>query len=185
MEGSEQVPFGGRKVSSLEQLFALFDRLLILAPTGRVVYFGAASAAAAAFESVGRPIPPLWNPTDHYIECVGDEDTIAKLRSRAFPTGDGGGDGDCDDDNDEHDDNKLQGHRGDSSDGGGEDDAKSLLLKPASWAAALWSPPPSSSSSVALHPSLWAQVRHLARRGMLTSKGSALKPMEFVLCIGK
>ena len=151
------------------KLFALFDRLVILAPEGRVVYFGDAPGAAAAFEAVGRPIPSLWNPTDHYIECVGDEDTVAKLRAVTWSSSEeegGRGAGDDGDDDDEGDDE-------------GDDGAAPLLKQWSSWLSAS-----SSGSSASLRPPIGAQVWHLARRGMLTSKGSALKPMEFVLCIG-
>ena len=65
------------------KLFALFDRLLILAPGGRVVFFGPAQAAERCFERVGLPIPRNWNPTDHYIECVGNTEAVDKLAAMA------------------------------------------------------------------------------------------------------
>jgi len=61
------------------KLWALFDRLLLLAPKGRVVYDGAARAASAYFEARGLPVPPDWNPPDHFIEVLGDDGLVAGL----------------------------------------------------------------------------------------------------------
>ena len=52
------------------KIWALFDRLLLLAPKGRVVYDGKASHAADYFNSIGKPVPNEWNPPDHFIEVI-------------------------------------------------------------------------------------------------------------------
>ena len=61
------------------KLWLLFDKLVLMAPGGRVAYEGSALDAEAFFESCGLPLPASWNPPDHYVECLGDEPRAAKL----------------------------------------------------------------------------------------------------------
>lgn len=51
------------------QVFQLFDRLLLLS-RGEQIFYGPLNYAAAFFERVGQPIPPLTNPADHYLETI-------------------------------------------------------------------------------------------------------------------
>jgi len=51
------------------QIFAKFDRLLLLAE-GRTAYLGDASQAATFFQSVGKPCPSNYNPADHFVEVL-------------------------------------------------------------------------------------------------------------------
>ena len=51
-------------------IWALFDRLLLLAPKGKVVYDGQAAQASSYFAGVGKPVPAEWNPPDHFIELI-------------------------------------------------------------------------------------------------------------------
>jgi len=51
-------------------LYECFDRLLLLAPGGRTAFFGSTSEAVEHFSRIGRPVPALWTPTDHYIELL-------------------------------------------------------------------------------------------------------------------
>jgi len=63
------------------KLFILFDRLLLMAPGGRIVYNGKASAASEYLASIGQPCPANWNPPDHFIEIVsldGEDDDTSK-----------------------------------------------------------------------------------------------------------
>lgn len=51
-------------------LYECFDRLLLLGPGGRTAFFGSVGDAVEHFTSIGRPVPALWTPTDHYIEVL-------------------------------------------------------------------------------------------------------------------
>jgi len=51
-------------------LYECFDRLLLLAPGGRTAFFGSVGDAIDHFASIGKPVPALWTPTDHYIELL-------------------------------------------------------------------------------------------------------------------
>ena len=66
-------------------IWALFDRLLLLAPRGRVVYDGKASEAASYFAGIGKPVPQEWNPPDHFIELISlnDENDLQREASKA------------------------------------------------------------------------------------------------------
>lgn len=61
------------------KLWALFDRLLLLAPGGRVVYDGKAVDTADYFASFDLAVPPAWNPPDYFVEVVSDEALLARL----------------------------------------------------------------------------------------------------------
>lgn len=50
----------------LVQVYDLFHNLCLLS-SGEVVYFGAASAALAMFDSAGLPCPNNRNPADHFL----------------------------------------------------------------------------------------------------------------------
>ena len=56
------------------KIWALFDRLLLLAPRGRVVYDGSAEPALDYFNSIGHAVPFGWNPPDHFIELISFKD---------------------------------------------------------------------------------------------------------------
>lgn len=56
------------------KLWALFDRVLLFAKGGRVVYDGSAVDAAKYFERKGFPLPQDWNPPDHFIEVISGTD---------------------------------------------------------------------------------------------------------------
>mmetsp|Transcript_46243 Transcript_46243/g.121242 ORF Transcript_46243/g.121242 Transcript_46243/m.121242 type:complete len:573 (+) Transcript_46243:376-2094(+) len=52
-------------------MWVAFDSLLLMAPGGRVAFFGARDDAAQHFAStLGLPCPADWSPADHYIEIV-------------------------------------------------------------------------------------------------------------------
>ncbi|GFY89416.1 white-brown complex-like protein [Actinidia rufa] len=58
------------------EVFGLFQNLYLLS-SGRVVYFGPASAANEFFASNGFPCPTLQNPSDHFLRTINkdfDED---------------------------------------------------------------------------------------------------------------
>ncbi|KAH8045228.1 ATPase [Aureococcus anophagefferens] len=71
------------------KLWLLFDKLVLMAPGGRVAYEGSASDAEAFFESCGLPLPASWNPPDHYVECLGDEPAAAPRPRGEAPRGGG------------------------------------------------------------------------------------------------
>lgn len=50
----------------LAQVYELFHNLCLLS-SGEVVYFGAASAALAMFDSAGLQCPNNRNPADHFL----------------------------------------------------------------------------------------------------------------------
>ena len=54
------------------RLFCAFDQLLLL-HEGRVVYGGAASAAAAHFGALGFPLPPQENLAEHLLHVLAEE----------------------------------------------------------------------------------------------------------------
>ncbi|KAK7252303.1 hypothetical protein RIF29_36149 [Crotalaria pallida] len=59
------------------EVFQLFSNLCLLS-TGRIVYFGPASAASEFFASNGFPCPALQNPSDHLLKTINkdfDQDT--------------------------------------------------------------------------------------------------------------
>ncbi|XP_070035480.1 ABC transporter G family member 1-like [Nicotiana tomentosiformis] len=72
--------FGKTIIASIHQpsaeVFNLFQNLCLLS-SGRMVYFGPASAAIEFFASNGFPCPPLQNPPDHFLKTINkdfDED---------------------------------------------------------------------------------------------------------------
>jgi len=60
-------------------LYECFDRLLLLGPGGRCAFFGDVGDAISHFSSIGRPVPALWTPTDHYIELLATETSCNEL----------------------------------------------------------------------------------------------------------
>lgn len=60
-------------------LYECFDRLLLLGPGGRTAFFGDVAEAVRHFESIGRPVPTLWTPTDHYIELLSEDSTCNEV----------------------------------------------------------------------------------------------------------
>jgi len=60
-------------------LYKCFDRLLLLGPGGRTAFFGGVEAAVVHFSRVGHPLPPLWTPSDHFIELLAVESTCAEV----------------------------------------------------------------------------------------------------------
>eukprot|EP00111_Clytia_hemisphaerica_P021823 TCONS_00064161-protein len=51
------------------ETFALFDRLLLMSE-GRTAFLGSTTDAISFFSGVGYPIPPNYNPADHYIHTL-------------------------------------------------------------------------------------------------------------------
>nr|AHK05664.1 ATP-binding cassette transporter sub-family G 90506 [Tigriopus japonicus] len=51
------------------QVFALFDRILLMAE-GRLAYIGDLAKAAMFFDRIGLPCPDMYNPADHYIHVL-------------------------------------------------------------------------------------------------------------------
>jgi hypothetical protein len=60
-------------------LYECFDRLLLLAPGGRTVFFGDVPEAVGYFTSLGYPLPALWTPSDHFIELISTSETCGLL----------------------------------------------------------------------------------------------------------
>lgn len=50
-------------------IFARFDRLLLICK-GESVYYGPARDVHQYFGSIGRPIPPAYNPADYLIDIL-------------------------------------------------------------------------------------------------------------------
>ena len=69
------------------EVFAMFDRILLMAE-GRTAYLGPAGQAALDFfASQGLPCPTNYNPADYFIHTlatVPDEEAESKARSRAI-----------------------------------------------------------------------------------------------------
>jgi hypothetical protein len=53
---------------------------------GHRIYFGPVTGAPAFFADAGLPVPPLWSPTDHFIEVVSRRDSVAALKAHAAAT---------------------------------------------------------------------------------------------------
>ena len=62
-------------------MWCAFDKLLLMAPGGRVAYFGGRDAEASNFfsDSLGLPLPPGWSCPDHYVALVTEEVTRKKV----------------------------------------------------------------------------------------------------------
>lgn len=54
-------------------LYSCFDSLLMLGKGGRTAFFGHVSDAVPYFSKIGHPLPPLWAPSDHFIELLVNE----------------------------------------------------------------------------------------------------------------
>nr|GLL23830.1 ABC transporter G family member 11-like [Ipomoea trifida] len=72
------------------EVFSLFSSLCLLS-SGRVVYFGPASAAIQFFETNGFPCPTLQNPSDHFLKTINkdfdnDDEDIEQGCARGIPT---------------------------------------------------------------------------------------------------
>nr|GMC89670.1 ABC transporter G family member 11-like [Ipomoea batatas] len=85
---------GRTVVASIHQpsteVFSLFSSLCLLS-SGRVVYFGPASAAIQFFETNGFPCPTLQNPSDHFLKTINkdfdnDDEDIEQGCGRGIPT---------------------------------------------------------------------------------------------------
>ena len=53
-----------------QEIFSKFDDLLLLAPGGRTVYFGAAQHTLEYFESIGYVCDGNTNPSDYFIDVI-------------------------------------------------------------------------------------------------------------------
>jgi len=60
-------------------LYECFDRLLLLGKGGCTAFFGDVSAAVDHFSKIGRPVPPLWAPSDHYIELLSVQESREEI----------------------------------------------------------------------------------------------------------
>jgi len=75
MEAMKAVAAAGRLVISVihqprSSIFKMFDDLLLLS-SGQSIYFGKAAGAAAYFQtSAGLTCPPLFNPSDFYLDML-------------------------------------------------------------------------------------------------------------------
>jgi ABC-type multidrug transport system ATPase subunit len=56
-------------------LYSCFDRLLMLGTGGRTAFFGDVSDAVPHFSKIGHPLPPLWAPSDHFIQLLSVEES--------------------------------------------------------------------------------------------------------------
>jgi len=69
-------------------MFDSFDRIMLMAPGGRLVYQGHAHDALKHFESLGYQLPPLYVPTDFFLDLISDEDIVLNL-VEAWPSAHG------------------------------------------------------------------------------------------------
>ncbi|KAK3249416.1 hypothetical protein CYMTET_41151 [Cymbomonas tetramitiformis] len=61
------------------QIYQLFDKLMLMAPGGRTVFFGDVKSAADHFAWLGYTCPLHWVPTDFFIDLVSDGATALYL----------------------------------------------------------------------------------------------------------
>lgn len=66
------------------EIFSLFDRLLLLAPGGRTVYFGSANKTLHYFASIGYPCPPEVNLADWVIDVIAGKAGAPQLEEIVF-----------------------------------------------------------------------------------------------------
>lgn len=71
------------------EIYRLFDKLLLLS-YGEVAYFGPAGRDAVRFfAEAGKPCPEMFNPADHFIKTLSDDNDAKAIvlhhRNRAFP----------------------------------------------------------------------------------------------------
>jgi ABC-type multidrug transport system ATPase subunit len=52
------------------EVFSLFDRILLLAESGRTAFFGPAGDALLFFSNLGFLCPPSYNPAEFYIHTL-------------------------------------------------------------------------------------------------------------------
>jgi ABC-type multidrug transport system ATPase subunit len=52
------------------EIFEMFDNVLLLGVGGRTVYLGPAREMTAYFTGIGFPLPPRTNPADYYMDVV-------------------------------------------------------------------------------------------------------------------
>ena len=74
MEAMKQLALNNRLVISVihqprSSIFNMFDRLLLLSE-GLPIYFGPAANASAYFAQAGYPGPPLFNPSDYFLDLL-------------------------------------------------------------------------------------------------------------------
>lgn len=62
------------------QIFAMFDRLLLLT-TGRVVYHGPASSALEYFAGMGYECSKEWNPSDFLLDLISPQKSLEQHQS--------------------------------------------------------------------------------------------------------
>eukprot|EP01066_Platyproteum_vivax_P005976 Platyproteum_vivax@DN1835_c0_g1_i1.p1 len=60
------------------QIYTLINKLFLMMQ-GHIVYAGKASEAAAYFEHLGFPCPPLYNIADHLIDVLANDDNLSCL----------------------------------------------------------------------------------------------------------
>lgn len=61
------------------QIFNKFDKLLLLAE-GQIAYHGKASDAISFFSSINYPCPENYNPADHFIQILAEEESRKKTK---------------------------------------------------------------------------------------------------------
>ena len=67
-------------IQANSQMFAIFDRLLLLS-AGRVAYMGPAKEAVGYFAGIGYPLPDNYNPADHFLNVLNEKSYKEKLES--------------------------------------------------------------------------------------------------------
>merc|ERR1711871_512624 len=60
-------------------IFQQFDRVMLMAPGGHLVFHGTAADASAHFDGLGHVLPPQWVPTDFWIDLISEEATAQPL----------------------------------------------------------------------------------------------------------
>lgn len=58
-------------------MWACFDKVMLMAPGGKVCYLGSRDGASAHFDALGMPCPREWSAADHLIEIVTEEGRCA------------------------------------------------------------------------------------------------------------
>merc|ERR1711998_695624 len=60
-------------------IFKQFDKMMLLAPGGKLVYHGAPYEAKQHFSTLGHFVPPEWIPTDFYLDLISNEEIALQL----------------------------------------------------------------------------------------------------------